>query len=228
MDTEELEARRLGARAVIWDVDGTLVDSGALHFESWEATLRDERFPLSFDQFQSTFGQRNDAVLRSFFGSALSDAEIERIASAKEIRYRELVRARGIEPLPGVRAWLATLQAAGWKQAIASSAPIANVQAIVAALDLGGSFEAIVSGDEVRLGKPDPASFLLAAERLGVDPVRCVVVEDAPAGVAGARAAGMRTIGVLFSHPALDADVVVPSLDLLPADAFDVLVPVPL
>ncbi len=224
MNTTKQTNEPSAARAVIWDVDGTLIDSGALHFETWVATLGLEGITVTQQQFDDTFGQRNDAVLRVFLGSDLSEHESARISAAKEVLYRELVRTRGIEPLPGVRYWLETLRQAGWRQAIASSAPRANLDVIVEAMGVGRYFDAIVSADEVVVGKPDPAIFVLAAQRLGVDPARCIVVEDAHVGVEGARRAGMRTIGVLSSHEALHADIVVAFLDVLPADAFDRLI----
>ena len=224
MNTTEQTNEPGAARAVIWDVDGTLIDSGALHFETWVTTLEQEGVAVTQQQFQDTFGQRNDAVLRVFLGPDLSEDDSTRISDAKEVLYRELVRGRGIQALPGVRDWLQTLHAAGWRQAIASSAPRANLDVIVEAMDIGKYFDAIVSADEVAVGKPDPAIFTLAAQRLGVDPARSVVVEDAHVGLEGARRAGMRTVGVLSSHEALHADIVVASLDLLPADAFDRLV----
>jgi beta-phosphoglucomutase-like phosphatase (HAD superfamily) len=112
----------------------------------------------------------------------------------------------------------------GWKQALASSAPQPNIDAALSALDLGRLLDAVVSADEVGRGKPDPAIFLEAARRLGLPPGRCVVVEDAPAGIEAARRAGMRSIGVLSPHHArLEADVVVPSLGALPTGAFEAL-----
>ena len=212
-------------RAVIWDVDGTLIDSGSLHFASWSAILANEQFTLTRERFQASFGQRNDAVLRSFLGAGLSDDEIVRIGMAKEERYRDLLRMEGIKLLPGVRHWLDRLKADGWRQALASSAPHANLDAILDVLALRPYFDAVVSGDDVVHGKPDPEIFLRAAAVLKVEPERCVVVEDAPAGVEGARRAGMHSIGVLFAHPDLAADIVVALLEELPADAFDRLVP---
>lgn len=212
-------------RAVIWDVDGTLIDSGPLHFAAWATTLAVRSHTLTREQFQATFGQRNDAVLRTFLGPDLPVDESMAIAAAKEEQYRALLRQNDIRALPGVRRWLERLRSDGWRQAIASSAPIDNLTAILDALGLHAFFGAVVSGDEVPLGKPDPAIFLRAAERLGVEPARCVVLEDAPAGVEGARRAGMRCIGVLFAHAALEADLVVATLDDLPDDAFDQLVP---
>ncbi len=224
MDSTQQTNEGNPTRAVIWDVDGTLIDSGALHFETWVTALEREQITVTHEQFQSTFGQRNDAVLRVFLGPDLMDEESIRISNAKEELYRDLVRQRGIEPLPGVRHWLQTLKDRGWRQAIASSAPHANLDVIVEAMGVAEYFDAIVSADEVAIGKPDPAIFLLAAQRLGADPAHCVVVEDAHVGIEGAQRAGMHTVGVLSSHATLDADIVVASLDLLPPDAFERLV----
>ena len=213
------------SRAVIWDVDGTLIDSGALHFEAWQEILRAEAFDLTYAQFHATFGQRNDGVLRAVLGPDLPDAEVERISRAKEALYRDLLRRRGIETLPGVRGWLDHLHGVGWRQGIASSAPHANLEAIVEILGLGAYFDAVVSGDDVTHGKPDPEIFLLAASRLRVEPKRCVVIEDAPVGVEGARRAGMRSIGVLFAHDTLAADLVARSLADVSPGMLEQLVP---
>ena len=118
-------------------------------------------------------------------------------------------------------AWIRDLKQDGWRQAVATSAPLANVDATLEPLGLRDYFDAVVSADEVGRGKPDPLVFLTAAERIGVAPARCVVVEDAPAGLEGARRGGMASIGVLSGHFAsLEADLVVPSLEALPPDAF--------
>lgn len=218
------DARIPEPRCAIWDVDGTLIDSGPLHFETWYQTLLNEGHTISHEQFAATFGQRNDAVLRAYLGPDLTTDDIDRIGGAKEQLYREMVAQHGIKILPGVMEWLERLAGAGWKQAMASSAPRLNLEAIIAVLDIGHYFEAVVSAEDVKHGKPDPEIFLLAAQRLGGIPARSVVIEDAPAGVEGGRRAGMQTIGVLFSHSHLDADIVVPTLDRLPPDTFEQLV----
>src|SRR4029078_3625153 len=97
----------------------------------------------------------------------------------------------------------------GAREVAAVAAPRVNVEAILGALAIGPYFAAITSAEDVQRGKPDPQVFLLAAERVGVPRARCVVVEDAPAGVEGARRGGMRSIGVRSSHAALPADIVV-------------------
>lgn len=208
-------------RAVLWDVDGTLIDSAEYHWLTWRETLAAEGFNLTRERFNSSFGHRNDEILRSYFGADFPASDIERISNAKEAGYRRLIQTRGIEPLPGVRRWLGQLKADGWRQAIASSAPPLNIEAILAALDIASYFEAVASAEDVERGKPDPQIFLAAASKVGVAPERCIVVEDAPAGIEGARRAGMRSIGVLSAHPSLKADLVVRTLDELPRDAFD-------
>lgn len=212
-------------RAVLWDVDGTLIDSTEYHFSTWRETLAREGYELTRDDFLRSFGRRNDAVVRGFLGDHISLPEIERISEMKEARYRELVRTRGTALLPGVAMWLERLKADGWQQAVASSAPPANLAAILAATGLTNFFQAVVSAEQVAHGKPDPQIFLLAAEKLGVPARQCVVVEDAPAGVEAGRRAGMKTVGVLTSHAQLVADVVVLRLDALSGSAFDELVP---
>ncbi|HEV2764555.1 MAG TPA: HAD family phosphatase [Pyrinomonadaceae bacterium] len=210
-----------GPRAVLWDVDGTMIDSSEYHWLSWRDALAAENFPITREQFARSFGRRNDEILRAYFGADYPAAEVARVGDAKEELYRALVRTRGIRLLPGVRRWLQKLKADGWLQAMASSAPRANLEAIADALDLRPYFDAVVSAEDVTVGKPDPQVFLKAASKLGVDPSACVVVEDAPAGTEAARRAGMRSVGVLSMHSELTADRVVRTLEELPDDAFD-------
>jgi HAD superfamily hydrolase (TIGR01509 family) len=210
---------------VLWDLDGTLIDSAGHHWVAWRDTLANEGRSVTPGDFANSFGKRNDAILHELFGHPIETKWIERVSEAKEQAYRRLLRERGLELLPGVLAWLERLRSAGWRQALASSAPRPNIDAAFDSLAaLGRYLDTVVSADEVGRGKPDPAIFLEAARRLGVPPGRCIVVEDAPAGLEGARRAGMRSIGVLSEHHTrLEADLVVPSLEALRADAFEVL-----
>lgn len=207
-------------RAVLWDVDGTLIDSRQYHWLSWKGALAEENFRVTPEQFASSFGRRNDEILRGYF-PAYSDADVARVGHAKEETYRRLVRTHGIELLPGVRRWLYSLKVEGWLQAVASSAPLKNLEAIIDVLGLEEYFSAVASAEDVTEGKPDPQVFLVAAAKLGVEPGSCVVVEDAPAGTEAARRAGMRCVGVLSSQPELRADLVVRTLAELPDEAFD-------
>lgn len=207
-------------RAALWDMDGTLIDSEEFHWIAWRDTLANEGTVITREQFLSSFGQRNDSIIPQWLGSAATPERIARIGNAKEILYRQLVHRYGISALPGVADWVQRLHDQGWLQAVASAAPRANIDAILESLSATRIFQAIVSAEDVHRGKPDPEVYLLAASRVGVPPERCIVVEDAAAGVEGARRAGMRSIGVSRKGHRLSADVVVQSLDLLDSDAF--------
>lgn len=210
------------SRAVLWDMDGTLIDSEQYHWISWREALRAEGITITHDQFLSAFGQRNDSIITQWLG-APSPQLIEKIGEAKEEIYRTLVREQGIEPLPGVAKWVRQLLEEGWLQAIATAAPRKNVEVVLEALSATHSFQAIVSAEDVERGKPDPEVYLKAAARLGVLPAQCIVVEDAVAGVEGARSAGMHSIGVSRTGKHLQADVAVQSLNQLDSEAFDTL-----
>jgi HAD superfamily hydrolase (TIGR01509 family) len=195
-----------------------LIDSSALHWEAWQKVTEAENIALTYEQYVSDFGKRNDEILRGRLGGNLPDEFIARVSLAKEEVYRGLIRTKGLELLPGARHWLERLKAEGWLQALATSAPRGNIDAAFAALGIGEYFDAVISSEEVRAGKPEPDVFLAAASKLGVAPRECVVIEDAPAGVEAARRAGMKSVGVLTTHRELKADLVAPSLDQLPSD----------
>ena len=210
-------------RGVLWDLDGTLVDSGDYHWRSWRDTMRGEGVELSYQQFLDSFGQKNDRILSTWMGAAATEDVIRRIGDAKEALYREFAIAEGLAALPGAAAWVERLHAAGWKQAIASSAPKENVRVMLDVLKLDHYFDAIVSAEDVTAGKPDPQVFLAAAAKLHTPPASCVVVEDAAAGIEAAKRAGMKCVGVSTSS-VLPADVFVKSLDDLDVDVFEQLV----
>jgi beta-phosphoglucomutase family hydrolase len=210
-------------RAVLWDMDGTLVDSAEYHWQAWREAMSCQNAPITRQQFLATFGQRNDSILRQWMGEKATPAVIQRIGDAKEELYRQIVRDRGLAPLPGALEWVRRLQQQGWRQAIASAAPRANVETILDVLQAQNCFQAIVSAEDVQRGKPDPEVFLVAATKLRVQPEHCIVVEDAAHGVQAARAAHMRSIGVNHDGEYLPADIVVKSLDLLDADVFNTL-----
>lgn len=214
----------MNTRAVLWDLDGTLVDSEEFHWQSWRDTLAPEGLSITYDQFLASFGMKNDPIMRNWLGDGYTPERAERLAAAKEADYRRLVAAHGLTPLPGARQWLTALHGAGWLQAIVTSAPRANAEVMLQALGLGHVFETVVTAEDVIVGKPDPAVFLTGAARLGVSPARCIVVEDAASGIEGARRAGMTCVGV-SRHVSLPADVVVRALTDLPSDVFDRMLP---
>ena len=207
-------------RAVLWDLDGTLIDSEEYHWQSWLEVMAAEGVTLTRERFLASFGQRNDRILADWLGPGASPERIARVADAKESAYRRLMRAGGLEWLPGVTLWTGRLRQAGWKQAIASSAPRENIEAVLDVLEAADQFDAVVSAEDVRAGKPAPDVFLAAASRLGLSSHRCVVVEDAPAGIEAARRAGMRSIGIRGAAGA-GPDVAAASLADLPDGTFE-------
>jgi HAD superfamily hydrolase (TIGR01509 family) len=214
-----MPAQPISPFAVLWDLDGILVDTAAFHLQSWSEVLSAAGWPFSEDVFRRTFGMNNHGVLSTVMGRPPTAAELEQIAEVKEARFRAMIAGQA-RPLPGVRDWLARLQGQGARQAVASSAPMANIAALIDSLELRGCFQALVSAAGLP-SKPDPAVFLEAALRLDVPPERCVVVEDAVAGVEAARRAGMRCLAVTNTNPASAlsaADLVVDSLEHLPFD----------
>lgn len=208
-------------QGVLWDMDGVLVDSGPAHYEAWVQTLTERGLPFTYEQFQATFGMNTAATLDHLFGPTLGAEEVQAIDQRKESLFRQAVKGNA-RLLPGVSEWLTRLKGRGVRQAIASSAPQANIDALVDELDLGDYFQAIVSGAGLP-GKPAPDVFLVAARQIGVPPARCLVVEDAIAGVQAARNAGMRCIAVTTTNSAeklAAADVVIDRLDELTEEDF--------
>lgn len=209
--------------AVIFDVDGVLVDSWRAHYESWASTARAMDVPFGEAEFGASFGMTSHAVLRKHWRPVhpeLSDADLDRIDAEKEAAYRAII-ADDFPAIPGAAALIDALHADGIPLAVGSSGPPENIAAVLDHLKRRDRFGAIVSRADVEHGKPAPDIFLRAAERLGVAPRDCVVVEDAPPGVEAARAAGMG-VAVLLSggHRAedfagLDPDVIVDSLTAL-------------
>ena len=206
---------------VLWDLDGTLVDSEEKHWLSWRDTMAGEGISITHDQFLATFGLRNDTIVPRWLPPGASSDRIRRVGDAKEARYRKLVRRDGLEPLPGGAEWVRRLRELEWKQAIASSAPRENVEVVLEVMGLTDLFQAFVSAEDVTAGKPDSQVFLTAAARLRVPPTHCIVVEDAAAGVEAAQRGGMLSIGVSRNGSRLKADVAVSSLTELPPDAFE-------
>jgi HAD superfamily hydrolase (TIGR01509 family) len=210
-------------KAVLWDLDGTLADSREFHWRAWKETMSTAGVEITEQQFLASFGQRNDRILSDWLGSAATPERVRKIGDDKEALYRALIEREGIAPLPGAAEWVARLHHAGWRQAIASSAPRLNVEVMARVLHLEGFMDALVGAEDVVRGKPEPDVFLAAAVKCRVPAAYCVVVEDAEAGVEAARRAGMRSVGVGGANISA-ADLVVRSLTELTVTAFDELI----
>lgn len=179
---------------VIFDMDGVLVDSYHAHFESWQMIAQTEGLNFTEAQFAATFGRTSREIIASLWGEGQTDKRVRELDDRKEAAYREIIEAQ-FPAMPGAGELLRRLHEAGYALAIGSSGPPENIDVILDQLQARPLFGAVISGADVTRGKPDPQVFLKAAERLGLAPARCVVVEDAPLGVDAAHAAGAAAIG---------------------------------
>lgn len=184
----------------IFDHDGVLVDTLALHQEAWVEYGKRAGLNISAEFVRKTFGMTNPSMFR-LLGTPMTETEMARHSDGKEACYRELAHTR-IRLMDGVRELLDALSAAGVRLAIGSSGVKGNLELTVRECGLEGRFASMVALEDITHGKPDPEVFLKAAARAGVEPARSAVFEDAPFGIQAARAAGMYAIGVTTSHPA--------------------------
>ena len=210
-------------RAVIFDMDGVLVDSFGPHEESWLRAAEEGGVAMTRDQFATTFGRTSREIIRHFWGDGLSEPEMREIDDRKEALYRDLVRD-DFPTMPGAVELIDDLHAAGFRLAVGSSGPPENIALSVGCLERASRFSAVVTGHDVVRGKPDPEVFLLAGTRLSVPPERCAVIEDAVAGVRAANAAGMFSValvGTTTREALAEADLVVDALGELSARRID-------
>jgi beta-phosphoglucomutase len=187
-------------RAVIFDMDGVLIDSYAAHLAAWQRLGRRVGREVTEEQFVLTFGRRNPEIMHTLWGDAVPPEQVDDLARWKEAEYRDILR-EAFPAMPGARALVRALRAAGFRVAIGSSGPPENVDVAVRGLGCEGAFDATVDGYQVTRGKPHPEVFLKAAEKVGVPPARCAVVEDAVPGVQAAVAGGMTAVAITGTAP---------------------------
>jgi HAD superfamily hydrolase (TIGR01509 family) len=204
----------MAVRAVIFDMDGVIVDSEPYSIQALLDILRQYGVEPTEDDLRRSYGRRvRDDFIDYFFRYGVT-ADVDSAIAHKHARYYHLA-AGHLQPFPGVMPLLGRLRARGYRMALASSGDRVKVAFGMQALELNGTFEAIVSGDDVPHSKPDPAIYLTAAQRLGVSPTECIAIEDAPAGVEAVKRAGMRCIAVTNSvtrEQLHRADLIVDSL----------------
>jgi beta-phosphoglucomutase len=188
--------------ALIFDLDGVLIDSNPLHREAWTAYNLRHGIATTDAMLGRMYGRHNDEIVRDFFGEGLSAEEIRGHGAAKEHLYRRMMAGSLGEALvPGVREFLFSRRA--HPMAVASNAERENVAFVLDGSGLRDFFSAVVHGNDVENPKPHPEIYLRTADSLRVEPDRCVVFEDSLAGVTAAQAAGMKVIGISTTHAEL-------------------------
>lgn len=182
-------------RAFIFDMDGTLIDNMRFHTAAWQQMLAENGVEMDGNEFLvRTAGKTNREILPTIFDD-LTDERLFRLSERKETLYRELfLPAR--QPLAGAVEFLDKARAAGIKMAVATAAPVGNVEFILDGLDLRKYFQAVTTAADVTHGKPNPEIFLKSAEKLNVEPKKCLVFEDAIGGFEAAHRAGMKSVGI--------------------------------
>lgn len=181
-------------RSVVFDMDGVLVDSHPVHERAWRSLMHSLGRSISDQDLEFVLdGHKREDILRYFLGD-LSPAELAQYGLKKDGFFQEY--AGELQLIQGVRDFLAALKQAGLPLAVASSASRSRAERILGQFDLMKYFAVVITGNDVVRGKPDPAVFQLACERMGGVPAHTLVVEDAVSGVQGARAAGMQCLGV--------------------------------
>jgi beta-phosphoglucomutase family hydrolase len=206
---------RQSKKVILWDMDGVIADSYSLHFAAWRETFAKRSIEFSKRDFSQLFGTRNDFIIRSIIGRGLSEEDVKSVAHEKEEAFRQKAAGR-IKPFLGAARLLNDLRKGNFRLGLVSSTTRENIDLALSELELAGSFNCIVSGQEVSESKPSPQIYLLAAERLQGTANDCVVIEDSPLGVKAAKSAGMRCLAVTTTHHRenlQEADMVVDSLE---------------
>jgi HAD superfamily hydrolase (TIGR01509 family) len=212
-------------RAVLWDMDGVLVDSTELHYMSWNKALADFGIPLTRKKFLKFFGRAPAEVTEGVIGSGVSPTVQAEIRQRKDMFFNDLA-PRLVRRIPGALDWVRKFSA-HYLQAVASSATLHQVTLMLDSVGLSGYFQTMVTSSDVP-GKPDPTVFLTAAMKLHIEPTTCLVIEDSPSGVEASRRAGMRVIAVCTTNPAealSGADLILPNLTKLTATHLQTLFP---
>lgn len=185
--------------AILWDMDGTILDSKMCHFMSWRDTLKKHGFELNQDVYDENFGRNTRTILPLFLGFKPDKGVMKRIIQEKEARFREIA-PKEARLVRGVETWLADAKKANITQAIASSAEMDNIREMMTSFNLLQYFDVFISGADLP-AKPEPDVFLQATHVLDQSIERFIVIEDSPPGVKAAKRARMTCIAVATNQP---------------------------
>jgi HAD superfamily hydrolase (TIGR01509 family) len=185
--------------AVLFDMDGVIVDSNLYHKLAFEAFLKRHNVSLTDEELKTqVYGRTNAEIMRFIFKDNFSIERGEVWADEKEAIFRELYEE--VSPVKGLVPFLQTLKANGVKTAVGTSAPKLNLDFILDKINVRQYFDALLHSADVQFGKPNPEIYLKAASRLNTAPSNCIVIEDSLPGVKAGLDAGMKVIGITTTH----------------------------
>lgn len=186
--------------AVLFDMDGVVVDNLPYHVDAWLLFCEKKNIPLTREIFyQELNGMNSKDTFEWFFKRPMTKEEVHPLEEEKEVIYREFYKPH-LQPAPGLLEFLKALHGLGIKTALATSAGVGNIDFTIDGIGLRDQFDVIVGGGEVNKGKPDPEIYLLAANKLGVNTENCWVIEDSLQGIKSGQSAGCRVVGITTSH----------------------------
>lgn len=197
--------------AVLFDMDGVLVDNKEVHTESWGEFCNAHHIQVTRKELESLFGKTNRDYLRYLFKREITDEEVLTYKIEKEGIYRDLF-SKTIKPVKGLPTFLEDLKKNGVKIAVGTSGPMDNVRFVIESTNIQGYFEAIVCEEDLKKGKPDPEVYLKAAQKVNTEPGRCIVIEDSVVGIKSGKNAGMKVIALTTTNEAealTEADLIV-------------------
>lgn len=194
-----MDTKKNSKYCIIFDMDGVLADTEPIHFESWVKLGKEIGVEFTKELFKQTFGQQSPTITRRLVGAGIDQNLIEKWADLKEQYYRNMIQNK-LQPLPGAVELIKRLKSKGFKLAVGSSAPPENVELLLSSLKIKDYFDAVITAEDVKKGKPEPDVFLMVSNILKINPKNCIVIEDAPVGIEAAKRAGMRIIALSTTH----------------------------
>lgn len=206
--------------AVIFDMDGVIVDNADFHLKAWNVFLTSLGVILGEDARKKVFGKTNKEHLEFFFGKSFNQNEIHALEDEKELIYRDLYRPH-IKPVNGLVKFLNHLRINHVQIALASSAPRVNIDFVFENTGIGHYFSIVLDASSVMHGKPDPEIYNKAMHKICVSPDKCIIIEDSISGILAARASGAKVIGITTTHSAAE----LPIVDLIIPDFVSLTIP---
>lgn len=205
--------------AIIFDMDGVLVDSNPVHLRKWMDFFEAHGIPYDENELPNiVLGPSNEVIIRRHFGEEITPEQLAELGAELEADFRKEIGAHA-RPFPGVRHFIEECHAQGIAMAVASAGIARNVNFLVSAMGLGEYFREVLPVESISHPKPHPEIYLKTAGKLGVDPTACAVFEDSFVGIEAAKRAGMKCVAIASTFPAevlrreTHADLIVPSFE---------------